>query len=167
MNLESNWDWETCPWYQLFKREGRPTQQNKDNFRKSKGSYWISIEGKEKMDAEIIILSNVHRTCSYTCEALSKRLRASCKHHLKALKYIFHKSYLMQEFWIFCWINIWISSGMCDDSAYHITTCLAKTINNIKYVLTFKKLYYSLYILTSMISTFRMFSNRTFSICSI
>jgi hypothetical protein len=48
MNLESNWDWETCPWYQLFKREGRPTQQNKDNFRKSKGSYWISIEGKEK-----------------------------------------------------------------------------------------------------------------------
>jgi hypothetical protein len=90
------------------------------------------------MDAEIIILSNVHRTCSYTCEALSKRLRASCKHHLKVLKYIFHKSYLMQEFWIFCWINIWISSGMCDDSAYHITTCLAKTINNIKYVSTFK-----------------------------
>jgi hypothetical protein len=48
MNLESNWDWETCPWYQLFKREGRPTQQNKDNLRKSKGSYRISIEGKVK-----------------------------------------------------------------------------------------------------------------------
>jgi hypothetical protein len=62
MNLESNWDWKTFPRYQLFKRKGRPTQQNKDNLRKSKGSYWISIEGKEKMDAEIIILSNVHST---------------------------------------------------------------------------------------------------------
>jgi hypothetical protein len=53
-------------------------------------------KGKENgylcYDHEInyIILSNIHSTWSYTWEALSKRLRASCKHHLMAL---------MQEFW--------------------------------------------------------------------